>query len=544
MSWRRFLRRTKWDRERLEEIESYVQIETDENIARGMPDGEARAAARRKLGNSTLIREEIYSMNTITFLDTLGRDVRFGLRMLRHNPTFTVVALLTLAIGIGANTAVFSVVNSVLLNPLGYPKAEELVAVWHKAPGAEGLGSVSGDLRLSASMYFTYAEQNRTLQALGVWDTDTANVTGLVEPEQVRAVYVSDGALQALGVPPILGRWLSGPDQKPGGPATVMLSYGYWQRRFGGDRSVIGRKITVDLRPREIVGVMPKPFRFVNADSDLIVPLAFDRSKLRLPGFSLQGVARLKPGVTVGESEADIARLVPIWMNSWPASPGINPRIYESWRIAPALRHLKQDVVGSVGDVLWVLIGTIGIVMLIASANVANLLLVRAEARQLELAVRAALGAGWGRIVRALLIESILLGVIGGALGLGLAYAGVRFLVEMGPASLPRLSEVSVDARALGFTVAVSLLSGVLVGLVPALKYAGPRISIVLRGGGRTVSQSRERHRARNVLVVATVALALVLLMSSGLMIRTFQALRSVQPGFTHAEHLQTVRIS
>jgi predicted permease len=483
-------------------------------------------------------------MNTIAFLDSLGRDVRHGLRMLRHSPTFTVVALLTLAIGIGANTSVFSVVNSILLNPLAYPKPEELVAVWHKAPGAEGLGNVSGDLRLSASMYFTYAEQNRTLQALGVWATGTANVTGLLEPEQVRTVSVSDGALQALSVPPILGRWLSGADQKPGGPATVMLSYGYWQRRFGGDRSVIGRKITVDSRPREIVGVMPKAFRFVNADSDLIAPLALDRSKARLPGFGLQCVARLKPGLSVAAAEADIARLVPIWMNSWPAWPGINPRIYESWRIAPALRPLNQDVVGSVGNVLWVLMGTIGIVMLIASANVANLLLVRAEARQQELAVRAALGAGWGRIVRALLIESILLVLIGGALGLGLAYAGVHVVVAMGPGSLPRLSEISVDARAIGFTVGVSLLSGILVGLVPALKYAGPRISIALRGGGRTASQSRERNRTRNVLVVAQVALALVLLVSSGLMIRTFQALRSVEPGFVHAEQIQIIRTS
>jgi putative ABC transport system permease protein len=541
MSWWRFLQRAKWDRERLEEIESYVQIEMDENIARGMPDREARWAAQRKLGNSTLVREEIYRMNTIAFLDTLGNDVRHGLRLLRHSPTFTVVALLTLAIGIGANTAVFSVVNSVLLNPLAYPKPDELVAVWHKAPGAEGLQSVSGDLRLSASMYFTYAEHNKTLQALGVWATGNANVTGLAEPEELRTVSVSDGALQALSVPPVLGRWFSQADQKPGGPATVMLSYGYWQRRFGGDRSVIGRNVTVDSRPREIIGVMPKGFRFVNADFDLIVPFAFDRSRLRLFGFGLQCVARLKPGITVGAADADIARLVPVWINSW---PGGNPRIYESWRITPALRLLQQDVVGTVGSVLWVLMGTIGIVMLIASANVANLLLVRAEARQQELAVRAALGAGWGRIVRALLIESTLLGLLGGAIGLGLAYAGVHFLLAISPASLPRLSEVSVDARALGFTAAVSLLAGIVVGLVPALKYAGSRISVALRGGGRTVSQSRERHRVRNILVVGQVALALVLLVSSGLMIRTFQALRSVQPGFIHPEQIQTIRIS
>lgn len=472
MSVWRFFRRTKWDRERLEEIESYVRIETDENIARGLPDAEARSAARRKFGNTTLIREEIYCMNTITFLDALARDIRYGLRSLRHHPMFTIVALLTLAIGIGANTAVFTVLNSVLLKPLAYPNAEDLVAVWNKAPGAEGLANASGDLRLSASMYFTYAEHNRTFEAFGVWSPGTANVTGLAEPEHVRIVVVSDGVLEALRVPPILGRWLTRADQTPGSPATVMLSYGYWRRRFGTDRFVIGRKIVVDSRPREIVGVMPQGFRVVNADSDLIVPFAFDRSKLSLPGFGLQGVARLRPGISIAKANADLARLVPIWMNSWPAAPGINPRIYESWRITPAVRPLKQDVVGNVGDVLWVLMGTIGIVMLIASANVANLLLVRVEARQQELAIRAALGAGRARIIRELLVESILLGLMGGALGLGLAYSGVRLLAAMGPGSLPRLNEISVDARALGFTLIFSLLSSLLFGLIPALKYA------------------------------------------------------------------------
>jgi predicted permease len=544
MSWRRFFRRAKWDRERLEEIESYVQIETDENIARGMEYPEACAAARRKLGNRILIREEIYTMNTIVFLDTLARDLRYGLRMLRLNPMFTVVALLTLAIGIGANTAVFSVVNSVLLKPLSYPKAEELVGVWQTAPGAAGLANFSSGLRLSPSMYFTYAEQNRTFQALGVWIPGTASVTGLAEPEQVRTVLVSDGTLQALSVQPALGRWLGQADQIPGAPETVMLGYGYWQRRFGGDKSVIGRGIRVESRPREIVGVMPRGFRFVNADADLILPLRFDRSKLILAGFGYQGIARLRPGVTIAQANADVARMVPIWINSWTNGPGTNPRIYETWRITPALRSLKQEVVGNIGNVLWVVMGTIGIVMLIACANVANLLLVRAEARQQELAIRAALGAGWGRIVRELLLESVLLGLLGGALGVGLAYEGLRFLVAMGPANLPRLSEISLDARALAFTVILSLLSGLLFGLIPALKYAGPRISVALRSAGRTSSVSRERHRARNLLVVAQVAMALVLLVSAGLMIRTFQALRTVEPGFTHAEHLQTMRIS
>jgi predicted permease len=544
MGLRRFFRRAKWDRERTAEIESYIQIETDDNLARGMTEADARAAARRKFGNPTSVREEIYHMNTVSTLDSAARDIRYGLRMLRHNPMFTVVALITLALGIGANTAVFSVVNSVLIKPLAYPRADELVAVWQKAPGAAGLANISGDLRLSASMFTTYSEQNRTLQAMGVWTATTATVTGLAEPEQVRAVLVSEGALEALGVPPVAGRWLAKADQKPGAAATIMLGYGYWQRRFGGENSVIGRKILVDSKLREVIGVMPQTFRVVNEDADLIVPLAFDRAELILPGFGFQGVARLKPGVTIAQADADLARLVPVWMNSWPAPPGLNPHVWEAWRITPALRPLKQDVVGGVGGVLWVLMGTIGIVMLIACANVANLLLVRADARQQELAVRAALGAGWGQIVRALLLESMLLGCIGGALGVGLAYAGLRWLVSIGPGRLPRLNEIAVDTRALAFAVAISLVSGVLFGLAPALKYAGPRIAQALRGGGRTSSHGRERHRARNVLVVAQVALALVLLISSGLMIRTFQALRSVEPGFTRPEQVQVVRIS
>jgi predicted permease len=360
----------------------------------------------------------------------------------------------------------------------------------------------------------------------------------------VRTMFVSDGTLQALGVQPLLGRWLSKVDQTPGGPETVMLGYGYWQRRFGGDQSVIGRGIRVESRPREIVGVMPKGFKIADTDVELILPVRFDRNKLILAGFGYHGIARLKTAMTLAQANADIARLIPVWMHSWSNGPGTDSRAYEVWRITPALRPLKQDVVGDVGNVLWVVMGTIGIVMLIACANVANLLLVRAEARQQELAIRAALGAGWGRIVRELLVESVLLGLMGGMLGVGLAYGGLRLLLATGPASLPRLSEIAIDPRVLAFTFVVSLLSGVMFGLIPALKYARGRISGSLRGGGRTSSESRERHRARNVLVVGQVALALVLLVSSGLMIRTFQALRSVEPGFTHPEQIQTMRIS
>src|SRR5579884_3254533 len=256
MSIRRFLRRAEWDRERSAEMESYVRIETDENMARGLPYAEARAAALRKFGNRTLVREEIYRMNTIGFIDELLRDVRYSLRMMGRTPMFTAAALLTLAIGIGANTAVFSVLNSVLLRPLRYPNAEELVVLHQDAPGAAGLANAADGLALSPSMYFTYAERSRTFQALGVWISGTANVTGLAEPEQVRTVSVSEGVLQALEDPPSAGRWLLAADQIPEAPpaslsfsgrsSTVMLSYGYWQRHFGGSPSVIGRKLIVD----------------------------------------------------------------------------------------------------------------------------------------------------------------------------------------------------------------------------------------------------------------------------------------------------------
>ena len=392
-------------------------------------------------------------------------------------------------------------------------------------------------------MYFTYAEQNRTFQSVGVFSTGMAAVTGWAEPEQVRSVLVSDGVMQTLGVQPELGRWIGPADQSPDAQQTAMLSYGYWQRRFGGDRSAIGRSLSVESRPRVIIGVMPPNFRMVNADFELILPAQLDRARAVLPGFGWRGVARLKPGAAIPQANADIARMLPIWMSSWPFPNGVRldgRRVYERWRIMPALRPLKDEVVRDVGPVLWAVMATIGAVMLIACANVANLLLVRAEARQQELAIRASLGAGWGRIVRDLLTESLLLGLMGGAVGVGLAYESLRLLVAAGPANLPRLNEISLEGRALAFTFALSVFSGLLFGSLPAFKYARRRIAL----GGRTLTAGRERHRTRNVLVVAQVALALILLISSGVMIRTFQALHHVEPGFAHPEHIQTVRIS
>ena len=488
-------------------------------------------------------------MNRTGSWDSVGHDVVYALRGMRRNRTVTLVIVLTLALSIGANTAVFGVLDGVLLKPLSYPRAEELVALRQIAPGAGSADALS----LSPSMYLTYAENNRVFQSLGVWITTSGTVTELGEPEQVSATGISGGVLETFAVPPAAGRWLgaadhTGPTRPPPSVfkaySTVMLSYGYWQRRFGGDPSVVGRTIIVDTRPKEIVGVMPAGFRVVNDDADMIFPLAFDRERITLSaGFIYHGVGRLKPGVTPAQADADLARMVPIWLDQWSDGSSTDRRAYETWRITPDLRPLKQEVVGSVTDVLWVVMATIGLVMLIACANVANLLLVRAEARQRELSLRAALGAGRGRIVRSLLVESLLLGVVGGVLGAGLAYAGLRLLTTFGPASLPRLSEISLDWRTLAFTTVVSLSSSVLFGLMPALKYTGTHIAAALGSVGRAVSASRERHRARNTLVVIQLAIALVLLVSAGLMIRTFESIRTAEPGFTDPEQLQIFRV-
>jgi putative ABC transport system permease protein len=551
-------RRRRLDADLASQLAHHLDGLEAEARAQGQSADDARAAARRAMGGLTQVRDAYRDQLTIPVIDALWADIRYAVRAIRHNPTFTVVVVVTLALGIGANTAVFSVLDSVVLKPLSYPRPEELVALRLIAPGATGSTSSSDGLNLSPSMYFTYAENNRVFDSLGVWIATNGTVTGVADPEPVRAIGVSDGVLQALNVPPAAGRWLLAEDQlgPPRPPPSllrayskVMLSYGYWQRRFAGDPSVVGRTIIVDARPKEIVGVTPRGFRIVNTDADLYFPIAFDRGRIALTaggtggGFGYQSIARLRPGVTIAQANADVARMVPIWMNAWTGGPGTSPREYETWRIAPALRPLKEEVVGGVTDVLWVVMATIGLVMLIACANVANLLLVRAEVRQRELAVRAALGAGRGRIIRSLLVESMLLGLMGGVLGVGLAYAGVRLLLAIGPANLPRLSEIALDSRTFAFTALLSLLSSALFGLIPALKYTGPGIAAALGSFGRSASVSRERHRVRGVLVVVQVAIAFVLLVSAGLMIRTFESLRTVEPGFTEPEHLQVLRM-
>jgi len=469
----------------------------------------------------------------------MGNQVRHSLRRLGRSPLFTAIAIITLAVGIGANSAIFSIVNGVLLKPLPYDDPERLVGVWHKAPGVG-----FGDLNQSPALHFHYREENRVFADIGMWSRGAVAVTGLAEPERVEVLMVTASMLPILRVQPALGRTFSAEDDSPGSPLTVILTYDYWQRRFGGDPAVIGRKLIADGRPRDIIGVMPQAYRFLRTRPSLLLPLRINRGEVFIGNFSYQAVARLKPGITLEQANADVERMIPLVLKKFPLPPGFSEEMLEKAGLAPNLRPLKQDAVGDVGKVLWVLLGTVGIVLLIACANVANLFLARAEGRQRELAVRTAMGADFRQIAGELLFESVVLGVIGGILGLLLAYGGIRLLLAMGPESIPRLEEISIDPTVLLFTLGISVLAGILFGLIPVFKYARPDVTFALKEGGRNISEGRERHRARSALVVSQVALALVLLICSGLMIRTFDALRRVQPGFVRPEEVLTLRIS
>ena len=524
-----------------------IHEELDFHLEMDQMHGHSSRNARLRLGNPTRIAEETSEMRTIPALGSLWRDLRQSAHSFAKSKTMTAAVITTLAFGIGATTAIFSVVNGVLIQPLNFPDPDRLVAIWHLAPGIPG-NEGEGRLANCESMYFTYRDHNETFEQFGLWGrgSSTANgTTGAAEPEQLMSVWVTKGTLDALGVQPLFGRWFTQEDDTPGSAETVILSNAYWQRAFGGDTSVIDRALNVDGRPRQIVGVMPASFRFPDrVQPQIILPMRINRAQVYLGGFADAGVARLKPGVTLEQANADVARMIEIWLNEWPPFPGTTLEIFRRARFTPDISMLKSDVVGSIGDLLWILMGAIGLVLLIACANVANLMLVRTDGRRQELAIRAALGASWSRIAYELLAESVALSLLGGLLGLGIAWAGLRVLLTYIGSDLPRAAEISIDPRVLVFALLVSCLSGLLFGLVPVIRYARPRIAGTLSGSGRTLGQSRERHRSRNALVVLQVALALVVLVGSGLMIRTFLSLRAVEPGFDDPNHLQALRIS
>jgi predicted permease len=481
-------------------------------------------------------------MNMIGFVDSLGRDLRYALRGLPRRPAFTFAAVLTLALGIGATTAIFSVVYSVLIKPLPFPNAEELVRIRHGAPG---LGVE--DLTQSPTMLFTYQDENRTMAEIGFWTDGGETLTSGGETVRLRALRATHGLLQALGVQPMHGRWFTEQEHGPAaeGPDPVILSHAFWQSRFGGDEAALGRELLINGQPSHVVGIMPSDFRFldVTPQPEIIVATRLDPAQLSIAGFWYNALGRLRPGITPSEARADIERMLPIWLDAWPIQPDftVTREAIENWRITPVVRPLKDDLVGGIANALWVLMGAIGAVLLVACANIANLMLVRADARRQEFAVRAALGAVPARIARELLIESLVIAVAGGLFGLALAYVGVQVLVSIGPSNLPRLDEISVYPPVLLFTAVVSLASTLVFGSITALKHAAHADAGAL-GAARGASTSHERGKTRNTLVVVQVALAVVLVVSAVLMIRTFEALRDVDAGFEDPGSIQTVR--
>lgn len=465
--------------------------------------------------------------------------MRLALRRLLKSPAFSLTAAITLAAAIGANALIFSVVNGVLLKPLPFPEPERLVGVWHVSPGFG-----AGPVNQSPSTYITYREEAGVFEDMGLWDDSSVTITGRGQPEQVDALYVTDGTLPLLRVRPALGRTFTTEDDAPGPADTVMLSHAYWLRVFNGDPRAVGQQLMVNGKPHEIIGVLPEGFRFLRYNPSVVLPFRLNRATFVVGNFSYQGVARLKPGVTIEEANTAIARLIPTIPDRFPTPPGFTRQMFDDLRLGPLVRPLIQDAVGDISRMLWILLGTVGIVLLVACANVANLFLVRAEGRQQELAVRMALGAEIRRIARELWTESVVLGLIAGALGVALAYAGIRLLLYLRPAQLPRLEEITIDATVLLFTLVLSLVAGLLFGVLPIIKYARPQLANALKESSRGSSDGRERHRARNTLVVAQVALAVVLLIASGLMIRTFLAIRDVPPGFVRPQEVLTLRLA
>jgi predicted permease len=455
----------------------------------------------------------------------LWLDLRYAARIFTRQPGFAAAAVVTLALGIGATTAIFSVVYGVLLKPLPFEEPERLVSLAHASAG--------GGRNQGPATYFTYLDNQRVFEAVGGWDRAEAAITGRGDPEQVAVLQVTDAILPLLRVRPLLGRVFRADDDARDAPLRVVLTYGYWQRRFGGTPNVVGQTIVVDGRAGEIIGVLPASFQFPGSNNAvLLLPMQLDRADAQRPSFGFQGLARLKPGVTLSQANADVARMIAL------LPPG-----FEVLKLQPNVRPQAEYVIGDIGRMLWILFAAVGVVLLMACGNVANLFLIRVEGRHRDLAVRAALGAGRGRLAQTLLSESVLLAFVGGTLGLLLAEMTIRLLRDLAPPQLPRLDEIAIHPAVLIFAFAVSLLSGVAFGLITVVKFTRPS-TIILKEGDRSSSDGPERHRLRNTLVVTQIALALMLMIVSGLLIRTIAAMRAVPAGFTNPATVQTFRVS
>jgi putative ABC transport system permease protein len=524
--WTRFFRRARWDRERERELETYLEMETEENIARGMTPEGARYAARRKLGNPTLIREEIYRMNSLTFIESLWQDVRCGLRMLRKNAGFAAVAILTLALGIGANTAIFSVIHAVLLNPLPYTDPERIVLVLESNP-SRGFPQFS----VSPPNYVDWKKDATSFEQITPIARGDFNYTGGPEPERLSGARVGSSFFAVMGATPGMGRTFLPEDDVVGKASVVVLGYGLWTRHFGSDPQIVGKSLTLDGQSYRVVGVMQNGFQFPRG-VDLWLPSEFDADALS-PGARgahyLRVMARLKPGVSIDKAQAEMVAISK-------RLEQLYPRTNTGW--SSRLLALNEATVGNVRPTLLVLFGAVGFLLLIACANVANLLLARATARQREIAIRFSLGANRWRIARQLLTESILLSGIATAAGLLLAEWAIRALRTLPPSNLPRAASIGLDLPVLIFAGGVAVFTGLLFGVAPALQITRGAPAEILKEGGR--GSSAGRHGVRSALVVLETTLALVLLVGSGLLLKSFLRLQTVDPGFQYKNIVTT----
>jgi putative ABC transport system permease protein len=457
-------------------------------------------------------------------MDTIQREITHATRRLLRSPAFTLATLTTLALAIAANVAIFTLVNRVVLNPLPYPQSERLIDLDHAAPGL----NVPSGVAMTLGLYYYYRDSARTLDAIALYDTLESTLTGSGEPDRIRVVRATQNLAGVLQVPPTLGRWFLDDETAPGGPPVAVLSHGLWTRRYGGDLSILGRTVILDGKPTTVVGIMPPSFAFPDPQVQVWIPRQDARSMV-FDDYSYNGVARLRADVTLAEARTELTGLIsrlPLIYPENPATSGIVNRA----KLMSVARTLKDARVGRITQILWVLLASVAFVLLVACANIANLFLVRSEARQAEIAVRRALGASRTAVAGYFAAESALISTMGGALGLALAWGAVRLLVGFSPGNLPRLEEVSLDGTALLYSLTLTIAAGLAFSGIPVWRAAPVAASLHAQGRGNTASRSR--HRTRHLLMGAQVALALVLLVASSLLVRSFQKLRAIDPGF------------
>jgi putative ABC transport system permease protein len=523
MTLRRFMHRSRKDEDLAEEIESHLAHEQDMYAERGLPPQEARRQARLRFGNPQATRERVWRYRSIAFIEDVWRDLRFALRSLVRTPAFTAIALLVIAVGIGVNTAVFSVINAVLLKPLTYPEPQALVQL--ESTSSHGPFPVA-----SVPNYNIWQQQSGIFQQVAAYDFRAAgiNLTGGDHPEQLLAMHVTSGYFALFGAPVVAGRTFTAAEDSPKGGRVAVLSYGLWKRHFGGDPKIVGSTIQLDGQPSLVVGVIGRDF-ITDTPADVWVPFQFDlTSREMVHGFLV--AARLKPGITATAANAQLALAADQFRRTY---GGDSMEAGDSFGVM----SLQESMIGDTRFPLLVLLGAVGFVLLIACANVANLLLARASIRKRELATRAALGAGRGQIIRQLLTESLALSLVGGLLGLLIGFAGLRLLLSMSPSDIPRIGEdgsaIALDLRVLLFTVGISLLTGILFGLIPAISASRPNLATSLNENSSRSGLGFRHGKIRSLLVVSEMALALVLVIGAALLIRTFLKLEEVDPGFS-----------